>query len=339
MGTSRCLNPSVIPLRRRSLTILAIGLASSCASVQTVRLDVTAEVRSAAAIVLLPPRFLQPASGREVVLVNQRISQAIRSATRLAQIDFRELTYLGAADKPLMAAHILAGTNLGEVAARTELKSDQILAIQPIIDRRAVMVNRRDKRGSTTQKRLEFHVRLDVIALGPSAPHEVGQSRAFTVQRADQLPPDDPFAYTLEALDRTIAQLLPHLKRLRGTPVTRVSWARESFSSMARTGTGTIRPLNNIPDEIARLTALSLLAETAYQPLRGRVIERLLKHPPGLEVTQATGELQVGDLITEVEGNSLRSVDTLARWMAAGRTHLTVLRGEKVFEVSLEQQP
>jgi hypothetical protein len=325
-------------LQRCAVTTLAIALLGSCATVQAVHLDVTAEVRSASTVLVLPTRFLQPASGREVVLVNQRIAQALRAGTRLAQIDFRELEYLGASDKPLLPEQIVAGTNLGEVAARTGLTASKILAIQPVIDRRAALVNRRDRRGSTTKKRLEFHVRLEVILLG-GAPREVGQSRAVTEQNPNELPPDDPFAHTLTALDRAIVQLLPFLKRLPGTAVARIPWARESFASLARTGTPAIRPLNNIPDEIARLTALSQLAETAYQPLRGRVIERLLTQPPGLEVTQANGELQMGDLITEVEGTSLRSVDTLARWMAAGRTHLTVLRGAKSFEVSLEQNP
>ena len=279
-------------------------------------------------------------AGRELWQVNRLITASLGRHGGLAIIDSRELRFKDGHELPMPAGQLVSHSDLNGRLASLGRSAANALVISPRIERRTRRVTR--KRSGAVQSGLEVTIVVTLEVHPVAAPEELlGLVTSTSTTPAFSLPEEgeDPAASLFAAAGAAATDLAQRLGKLRGSPQGNVQWLKENLALMVRMDSGQIRSVLGVPNEIERLTQVAFLADLTFGKLRSREVEKRLELPPGLRVISPYGQrLQADDIITEIEGQPAVSPYQLARLLKAQRSHLQVLRADKLIDVTLEQE-
>jgi hypothetical protein len=321
-------------MHARSSFLISLLLSPlGCATVAPVGAHVTGAIRQTKVGVVLPPQFTWPVSGVEGWAAIDRLLTGLGSRSKLALVDPREIDFGDTAVPEVQLAW--AQSNLADVASRMNLNRQNVLLIQPVIDRQTRKKKIRQSGQTVFVKAADYVVRLKL---------ELGAKRIGSVVVKRSLSPmdlavlEDESSVWLDLLDEASANLAKEFKAVSIIRAEVPSYVRESLASMAgRSVPGLVSPMA-IPDTLRRLTALDQLTRLAKVDVRGQELERRLEQPPGLRVIADSAPLKKGDLVLTAETLPVRHPLTLARLRALGVVHLEVLRDGKELNLILEPQ-
>jgi len=291
--------------------------------------------------VIQPAEFLSfPVGGRELWQVNRLITSNLANHGHVAIIDSRELRLKSGQTLPMPTDQLVTKSDLVARARGMGSSIAQTFVVNPRIERRTRRVTR--KRSGTVQAGLEVTIDVSLEIRQASNPTVlIGTVVSKSVTPAFHLPEEgeDPAAALFAATASAAEDLNRRLRSLRGIPQGNVRWLKENLALMVRMDSAQVRSVSAVPNEIERLTQVTFLGDLAYGKLRSREVEKRLELPPGLRVVSPYGQrLQVNDVITEIEGQPAVSPYQLARLLKLQRSHLQVLRQDKLIEITLEQE-
>ncbi len=321
---------------------LSLGcLSTACASTGPVEFSVQQPQNSVNSLLVLPAQFTSfPVGGRELWQINRLITRGLARHGSLAIIDSRELTLKEDQDLPMPVANLLTQSDLESLLSWAETSAAKTLVVSPLVVRHTRRVTR--KRSGAVQAGMEVTVSVTLELRQISSPEQLlgvvsfeSKTPAFYIPAEGEDPAESLFAAVRGATQELVRRLRP----LRGPSQAKVNWLKDNLALMARMDSTQVRSVLAVPNEIERLTQVSFLADLAFGQLRGREVEKRLESPPGLRVVVPYGQhLKVGDVITEIGGRPAVSPFQMARMVKVRRSHLQVLREDKLVDVTLPQE-